>query len=203
MSFKKIDMENWNRTNLYTHFMVNNPCTYSMTVDIDVTKMLAGIKLKGLKFFPVFLYALSCVVNKTDQFKMDIDKEGNLGMHEVCNPSFSLLEEGMPHFENKSIGHSEDFETFYNDYINKNYIPDDKNIFNVSCISWAHFTSFNLNIKNDADYLRPIFTMGKYKTSNGISNMPLAIQVHHAVCDGEHISKFVIDLQDFVSTMTF
>lgn len=77
-------------------------------------------------------------------------------------------------------------------------MPD--NVFNVSMIPWVRFTAFSLNLQNGANYLLPIFTLGKYCDQNGRRILPLAIQVHHAVCDGRHIGIFVEKLQQKISS---
>ena len=46
--------------------------------------------------------------------------------------------------------------------------------------------------------LLPIFTMGKYFERDGKRLLPLAIQVHHAVCDGYHVGVFVEKLQGYI-----
>lgn len=75
-----------------------------------------------------------------------------------------------------------------------------KNYFNVSCIPWTSFTGFNLNLQQGYDYLLPIFTIGKYFSDDNKIMLPLAIQVHHAVCDGFHLSRFVNELQYYLNT---
>ena len=71
---------------------------------------------------------------------------------------------------------------------------------NDSAIPWAGFESFNLNIA-DFKYLIPIFTIGKYYRENDQFYLPLAVQVHHAVCDGFHICCFINDLQSGIDTL--
>ena len=46
----------------------------------------------------------------------------------------------------------------------------------------------------EGTYLPPIFTIGHYVEQNNKKHMPLAIQVHHAVCD-DHVGKFAESLQ--------
>ena len=36
--------------------------------------------------------------------------------------------------------------------------------------------------------------MGRYEEKNGRWYLPLAAQVHHAVCDGYHLCQFLEDL---------
>lgn len=40
--------------------------------------------------------------------------------------------------------------------------------------------------------------MGKYYEENQRYRLPLAVQVHHGVCDGFHLSRFVNELQELV-----
>ena len=50
----------------------------------------------------------------------------------------------------------------------------------------------------DCKFLLPIFTMGKFFERDGKRLLPLAIQVHHAVCDGYHVGVFVEKLQGYI-----
>ena len=47
MNFKKVDIENWRRKEYFKHYLENLPCTYSMTVKLDITK-LKNSKKNGL-----------------------------------------------------------------------------------------------------------------------------------------------------------
>ena len=48
------------------------------------------------------------------------------------------------------------------------------------------------------DYYLPIFTIGKYFEQGEKILLPLAIQVHHGVCDGFHLSRFINDLEEWL-----
>jgi len=41
----------------------------------------------------------------------------------------------------------------------------------------------------------PIVTLGKYFERDGKVYIPVAIQLHHAVCDGFHAGRFMTELQ--------
>lgn len=66
-------------------------------------------------------------------------------------------------------------------------------------IPWSTFEGFHLNLQKGYNYLTPIFTIGKYYEEEKII-LPLAIQVHHAVCDGFHVCRFVNELQDLINS---
>ncbi len=72
-----------------------------------------------------------------------------------------------------------------------------ENMFFVSANPWVSFTSFDLNVANMDNFFAPVFTMGKYYTQGDKVLMPLAIQVHHAVCDGFHVGRMLNELQQY------
>ena len=65
-------------------------------------------------------------------------------------------------------------------------------------IPWTSFEGFNLNLQKGYDYLLPVFTMGKFYEENGRRFLPSSVQVHHAVCDGFHLCRFLRELQDLI-----
>lgn len=212
MIFHKIDTQTWNRSDSYLHYLHAVPCTYSMTLNLDITAFLVQTKTKEYKFFPALLYAISHTVNKHKEFRMDLDAENNVGYYEISNPCFTVFHAETETVTNLWTEYSSDFNQFMENYTKdmEKYKRDSqnskptphKNLFNVSCIPWTSFTGFNLNLKNGYDYFPPIFTIGKFYTDGEKTIIPLAIQVHHAVCDGFHLSRFSNDLQEFLNTFT-
>ena len=73
------------------------------------------------------------------------------------------------------------------------------NSFTVSMLPWITFEGFNLNLQKGYDYLIPIFTIGKYYQEEERIIVPIAIQVHHAVCDGFHVCRFINELQELIN----
>ena len=67
-------------------------------------------------------------------------------------------------------------------------------------VPWFTFSSFNINVFGDGKYLLPVFTMGKFFDEDGKRILPLAIQVHHAVCDGYHVGRFIELLQEKIDS---
>jgi chloramphenicol O-acetyltransferase type A len=46
------------------------------------------------------------------------------------------------------------------------------------------------------ELLFPMFTFGKYYEQDGKVLLPLAVQVHHSVCDGFHVARMFNELQE-------
>ncbi|WMJ77082.1 MULTISPECIES: type A chloramphenicol O-acetyltransferase [unclassified Sedimentibacter] len=210
MAFNKIDIKSWERADAFKHYSTDVPCTYSMCVNLDITKLLKQIKGKKLKIFPVILYGISYIVNRHSEFRMAKDSNGNIGWYDKTNPCFTVFHDKTEKISEVWTEYEENFELFYNSYLSdmKTYgneradvskPANGNNLFNVSCIPWVSFTGFNLNLQNGYDFFPPIFTIGKYFSENEKVVLPLSIQVHHAVCDGFHLARFINELQDWAN----
>ncbi len=206
----KIDMQSFSRKNSYNHYFDTVPCTFSMTVNLDITNFFNVIKSNNKKFFPITLYAISKIVNSHKEFRMDLYEEKNLVYYDFANPCYTVFHNETETITNIWTEYTDDLEMFidrYNDDMLK-YRKDfnnskpmvGKNYFNVSCMPWTSFTGFNLNLQKGYDHLLPIFTMGKYSSVENKIFLPLAVQVHHAVCDGFHLSRFINELQDYLNS---
>lgn len=205
MNFNIINKEEWHRKEYFDHYFNEIPCTYSMTVKLDITK----IKNSDRKLYPTMLYFITKVINRHSEFRTAIDINGNLGVFDEMLPCYTVFNKESETFSNIWTQYCDSYDEFCKLYekdiemfgsvkkmIAKPDIPE--NNFPVSMIPWTTFDGFNLNLQNGYQYLLPIFTMGKYYEENSRYILPLAIQVHHAVCDGFHVSRFVNELQELV-----
>lgn len=205
MNFNIINKEEWHRKEYFDHYFNEIPCTYSMTVKLDITK----IKNSDRKLYPTMLYFITKVVNRHSEFRTGIDINGNLGVFDEMLPCYTVFNKESETFSNIWTQYCDSYDEFCKLYekdiemfgsvkkmIAKPDIPE--NNFPVSMIPWTTFDGFNLNLQKGYQYLLPIFTMGKYYEENSRYILPLAIQVHHAVCDGFHVSRFVNELQELV-----
>lgn len=204
MDYKVIDRDNWQRKEYFEHYLNDVPCTYSVTTSLDIT----AIKSQKLKLYPTMLFHITSVVNRYEQFRTAFRSDGTLVTYQDMHPCYTVFHQDTKTFSNIWTDFSEDYPTFCkrydDDVLRFGHIetmmakPDmPENAFTVSMIPWISFEGFNLNVKS-FDYLLPIFTMGRYQELNGTYRLPLAVQVHHAVCDGYHVSCFINDLQECI-----
>lgn len=203
MSFHLIDLQTWERKAFYEHFINEVVCTYSTTVNLDITK------LKGYRLYPTIIWLLTKAVNQMPEFRTALTDEG-LGIFDEMHPAYTIFN---PDNKNSSAIWTEfhsDYRAFLRAYASDHakytssveYAPKPNrplNTFDISMIPWFTFTSFNINVFDNGKYLLPIFTLGKFFEDNGKRLIPLSIQVHHAVCDGYHIGKFVETLQTMIA----
>lgn len=206
MNFTRIDRETWPREEYFQHYFTQVPCTYSATFKLDIT----GLRQRGEKLYPAMLFYLAAVVNRHQEFRMALDEEGNPGYYDVVHPCYTIFHKDTETFSNLWTAYTPDYRVFcaawekdmadYGDRPGLMSRPDTPaNTFPVSMVPWASFEGFNLNLQNGYDYLPPIFTMGRFYEADGRILLPLAVQVHHGVCDGFHVCRLVNELQELLN----
>lgn len=202
MEIRLIDLENWERREYYEHFIKNVVCSYSVTVNIDITN------LKGHSLYPAMIWLLTKTVNDMPEFRTCLTEEGP-GIYDSMHPMYTVFNKEKKNFSGIWSYFSEDYSEFLENYqadvqkysTSTRYAPKEgtpANSFNISMVPWLEFTAMNFNVYDEGKFLLPIFTMGKFFERDGKRYLPLAIQVHHAVCDGYHIGLFVEKLNEYI-----
>lgn len=210
MNFSKIDMDNWNRKQHFEHYLKNVKCGFSITSNIDSTALVPAVKTRSLKLYPVLLYMVTTVANMQRELRTCFNDDKDLGYWEAMNPSYTVFHKDTTTFSSLWTEYTDDFNEFYQNVQvdiekyadNKDLFPKPDcppNCFPISCIPWTSFTGFNLNLFNDNQFLLPIVTIGKYFEQGGTLQLPVSLQVHHAVADGYHAAQFMNHLQQVAS----
>lgn len=202
MTFTPIDRENWSRREFFDHYFIQVPCTYSGVFQLDITR----VRTRGQKLYPTMLYHIAGEVNCREEFRTAFNGRGQLGIYHQMHPCYTVFHPERETFSNLWTEYCPDYESFCAAYRRDVELYGNRpgwegkpgtpeNTFPVSMLPWASFQGFHLNLQKGYDFLLPIFTMGRYQEEGGRILLPLAIQVHHAVCDGFHLCRFVNGLQ--------
>ena len=210
--FKPIDTNSWKRKPYFDHYFNQIRCTYSITVNIDITNVLSFKDRNKVKLYPLLIYVISKAVNKYEEFRTAINDRGEIGVWETLSPCYTVFHKNSESFSNIWTEWNDDLNLFLSNFEqdSKRFGQIDRidakpntpaNVFPISSLPWTTFTGFNLNIFADGTYLLPIFTYGKYFKDGNRYLIPLSIQVHHAVCDGFHVSRLINEIQQECSNM--
>lgn len=143
------------------------------------------------------------------KFRTAFNAAGELGVYTRMMPCYTVFHKESETFSYLWTEYHPDFAAFRQAYRQdlERYGSVEKmeakpgtpaNTFPVSMVPWVTFEGFNLNLRNGYEYLLPIFTMGKYYEEDHRFRLPLAVQVHHGVCDGFHVCRFVNELQELL-----
>ncbi|MFD6177966.1 MULTISPECIES: type A chloramphenicol O-acetyltransferase [unclassified Isoptericola] len=201
-----VDLATWPRRQHFEHYRAS-PCTYAMTVDLDVTAFAAALRASSRKTYVAQVWALATVVNRHDEFRMCLDADGAPAVWPTVHPAFTVFNATRETFACVWAPYDADFGTFHDtaatlltehsraaDLFPQGAPPP--NSFDVSSLPWASFTGFTLNIRDAWDHLAPIVTLGRYVEREGRVLLPLAVQIHHAAADGFHTARLVSELQE-------
>ncbi|TDQ41197.1 type A chloramphenicol O-acetyltransferase [Aureibacillus halotolerans] len=201
MKFNLIDVESWQRKEIFNHFL-KQQTTFSITTEIDITVLYQMIKQKGYKFYPAFIFLVTSVVNSNKAFRMNFNRKGQLGYWDKVDPMYTVFNRESETFSGIWTEVKHDFKGFHDMYLSdvKKYngtgklfpkTPLPENTVSISMIPWTSFTGFNLNINSNPNHLPPIITGGKFVENGDSIYLPVSLQIHHAVCDGYHAGVFM------------
>ncbi|QLR73224.1 type A chloramphenicol O-acetyltransferase [Citrobacter freundii] len=204
--YTPVDLSCWARKEHFEVFQTFAQSTINQTVILDITALLKHIKEVGWKFYPTIIFLLSKVVNRHTEFRMAI-KDNELVIWNEVHPSYTIFHNETETFSSLWSHYDGNIHHFQHVYAedmarygnNLSYWPKGEsleNIFFVSAIPWVSFTSFNINVANMQNFFSPMFTIGKYYNQDGKVMLPLAVQVHHSVCDGFHVARLINELQE-------
>lgn len=209
-----IDLTAWPRRQHFEHYLNVVPCTFAITVELDVTKFVAAVRSFGRRTYVAQIWAIAYVVNRHDEFKMALTDSRRPAIWPTVHPSFTVFNASQETFASVWVPFDPDFSTFHDaatHVIAKHASatdlfpqgPPPPNAFDVSSLPWTSFTGFTINVDPEFDHLAPIFTLGRYIERDERTLLPLAIQVHHAAADGFHTARLVTELQDLLDEPTW
>lgn len=209
MNYKIVDLDKWDRGRLFKSYIDHMRIVMSLTVDIDVTELVKFTKKHQLKFYPTMIWTVSKIVNAHEEFKYGWDKNGALIRWEYVSPSYAEFHKEDERFTKMVTVFSEDLFTFHTRFMeDKKKYKDCRgfvegqpgNFFDVSCLPWIKYKHFDLHVFDEGRFLAPVITWGKYETENGKFIMPLTMNIHHAVADGFHLSRFFVEVQELINS---
>lgn len=204
-TFTPIDLEQWNRAELYHHYTEVWPaCLVALNVTLDVTKFVPYLKENHKKFAPAIYYLSIKALMEQQNFRMGIVNKV-LGEWNELKPFYPFLNEDN-NMTFHTIDWCEDFDLFEQSYIEdaeKNKackkaicgeIPP--NFVLMSITSNTIFESCTFSLKYAKEYFSPALFFSKYYEENGRLKMRLSFTFNHAVADGYHVQVFFDRLQE-------
>lgn len=210
MHYTRIDLSKWKRGKLFQYYIQQMRIVMSLTVDIDVTNVKKFAQKNHLDFYSLMLWIVSKVINSHDEFKYGWDKDGNLIQWDSVSPSYTDFHQEDESFAKMVTEYNDDVFVFCNQvkedrerYKNERAILENHapNFFDVSCLPWVKYKHFDLHVFDEGKFLAPVVTWGKYEQEDGKLMMPLTMNIHHAVADGFHLSRFFNEVQNRINTL--
>ena len=209
MNYTKVDIDKWSRGSLFQFYIEKMRIVMSLTVDINVAPLITYTKKNGLKFYPAMIWVVSKVINSHDEFKYSWDTDGNLIRWDSISPSYTVFNRDDECFSKFVTEYMDDIFEFYQRTVDdqRKYQEEraiignqPQNFFDVSCLPWVKYKHFDVHVFDEGKFLAPVVTWGKYEVQNGNALMPLTMNIHHAVADGFHLSRFFNEVQELIDS---
>ena len=209
--FTPLDLRTWKRGQMFYYFAKMAPTGYSLTVDVDITRMRAVCKEAGIKFFPAYVWLVTACLNRQTEFRV-AEKDGQIGYYDFLTPLYASFHEEDKTFSLMWTEYTDDFLQFHQAYLENQaqfghnhgvlcqpQTPPPANAYTVSCVPWVSFTHFAVHSYENKPYYFPSVEAGKFFEEAGRILMPLSITCHHATTDGYHIKCFLDSLQQDIN----
>lgn len=209
-----IDVDTWKRKDNFRFFSTFiNPCI-SVTSEVVCTQAREWAHNYGNSFFVTYLYAILKAINKVEELRYRIKRDGEVVVYDevdVLSP-IQVNEDGkfttvripwiadFNEFHQKArniIKNADSDENPYSHTIDADILDDNKyNVVLVSATPNLYFTSMThtQELRNGSDF--PLLNVGKAVIRNGELVIPIAINVHHGLVDGKHLSDFFSIVED-------
>ena len=209
MNYTKVDIDKWSRGSLFQFYIEKMRIVMSLTVDINVAPLITYTKKNDLKFYPAMIWVVSKVINSHDEFKYSWDTDGNLIRWDSISPSYTVFNRDDECFSKFVTEYTDDIFEFYQRTVDdqRKYQEEraiignqPQNFFDVSCLPWVKYKHFDVHVFDEGKFLAPVLTWGKYEVQNGNALMPLTMNIHHAVADGFHLSRFFNEVQELIDS---
>lgn len=194
---RKIDLESWERKELYQFFSRMSQPFYNVAFTVDVTRLYRYVKKHKISFYYALVYLCTEAVNETDAFLYTL-QEKCLYKIERREPSFTDLRPGTDLFYIVTMPAGDKLDEFCRAAKKKsseqsgfiNMESETEELIYFTCLPWIEITSFTNERDFCPDDTVPRIAWGKYRDENGIKKLQMSVEVNHRFVDGVHIGKF-------------
>lgn len=211
MYYQIVDLNKWDRGPLFTFYIDQMRVVMSLTVDIDVAPLVIFTKQRDLKFYPAMIWTVSKVINAHDEFKYGWDADGRLIRWVFVSPSYAHFHKEDQNFTKLVTPFDADLYAFHAQFLDdrerckdlRAVVPHQPpNFFDVSCLPWVRYRHFDVHVFDEGMFLAPVVTWGRFEEAEGGKLlMPLTMNIHHAVADGFHLSRFFTEVQALIDSL--
>ena len=201
MADRYIDVEAWNRKDVYRLFSHGCLPFYSVTTPLDVTELVRFTKKEGLSFYRAMVYAVSKSMNELEPFRLRIRKEG-IACCDTVSPSYTtagkdgafgicdvdyLPGESLPDFCRRALEKERQLAGGMQ-------LEDDErdDLIFISSVPWFVTTGVAQELPLDPDDSFPRVMWDKIHEEKGRKLINFTLQLNHRLLDGSHIRDLLL-----------
>ncbi|MBQ3155568.1 MAG: chloramphenicol acetyltransferase [Clostridia bacterium] len=195
---KRLDMAQFARRAHFQHFFGMAYPYVGVTVETEVTPLLALCRERGYSFYLMMLHAVALAADEIPELRQRIDN-GGVVEYEACPTShtelkadgtyaYCTLHHHLPLQE--YLARAEAARKAARESGSIEEEAEVQSMYFISTLPWLHYTAL-IQPVCCGEESNPRFTWGKYQTNDqGRVTIPLSVLAHHALADGVHIAAF-------------
>lgn len=193
-----IDLNTWARRDAFALFSKADWPFYSVTIPVEVTRVKAASKERGLSFYHLMIWVCTKAINSVPDFRLRIRGDA-VARLDRTDPSFTTLRPGAEAFQIITMPWEADPAAFCahakarceNQTVFLDHGAETDGLIYFSCTPWFDFTALTNERSNDRDDTIPHLAWGRYFEDKGGLWVHLSVDVNHRTIDGLHIGRFV------------
>lgn len=209
MQDRDIPLDSWPRRAALEHFRRMAQPAFSVTVPVDVTGLRGRAARHGATPWLAYHHAALEAANSVDAMHQTLTA-GGTGVREfaVIHASTTVLRDdgsfgfltlprdpSLADFAARARPNIERVRRASGDLFAADDPGDvrEETLVHMTALPWLAFTAFT-HARGVGDD-RPKVAFGRFTEAGGRLVMPVAVDVHHALCDGVHVGRFFEQLQ--------
>ena len=205
-----IDMERWERREIFETFSKISFPFYVVSFNVDIQNLYAFCKQSGAGVYHTMVWCVSRAVNSVAAFRRRII-DGQVVEFSETYPSFTFLKSGEEAFKVCTIRLSDSIIEFdraakeaqaaQTTMFGHPQLPPERLIY-LSCLPWIETTCISSERHIDPDDCIPRISWGKFRRNpDGTITQNITVDANHRLIDGYHIGLFGKALQDIINTL--
>ena len=209
MAIRTLDMSAYPRRDHFQAFLSMSNPGLQVTVPVDITSWLAGLKRSGFPFFLSFQYAVVRAANRVPEFRQRVSG-GGIVEYSFCDPSYTVARPDgtyrycLVHADQPFADYLAEAEKKQRAALSSDRLEEEGDVlgqFFVTTLPWLSYDSLIMPWP-DSSFSIPNFGWGKavrdvrLVLENGVPaeketvTLPVTVMVNHALIDGLHLSRF-------------
>ncbi|MDR7332551.1 CatA-like O-acetyltransferase [Roseateles asaccharophilus] len=209
MPDRDIPLASWPRRAALEHFRRMAQPAFSVTVPVDVTGLRERAAAHGATPWLAYHHAALEAANTVDGMRQTLKADGTgVREFELIHASTTVLRDdgsfgfltlprdpSLAAFAERAKSHLPRIRSASGDLFAADAPGDvrEETLVHMTALPWFAFTAFT-HARGQGDD-RPKIAFGRFTEQGGRLLMPVAVDVHHALCDGAHVGRFFEQFQ--------
>jgi chloramphenicol O-acetyltransferase type A len=207
-----LDIESWERKNLYHFYRQFEQPFFQISTEIDVTPLKKFCDRSGASFFLAELYVSTRAINEIQSFRMRLRNDDKVWLHDQVRAGSTVLKEDgsfffcyFDYYRDMSAFLESAEQTLDRQRREGKFVPDDgrDDIIYYSIAPWIRFSSVQHAMRVPPADSIPRIVFGKLTEDQSTYKLPVSVSAHHALVDGVHVGMYLEEVEKVIRELEY